>query len=130
MAKSVHDEEKIANLKRINNQLMVDILWEQRASNKIIDEAIIKARRLSDEALDMISKANKKCANMEEWIINECNSASAQVCQEHTHNSRESARLQQKLVTRIDKLHQDQESSIRSYNPSPIRNMIRWETML
>jgi len=51
VAKCHRDQEKVTNLKQINNQLMVDILREKRASNKIIDDIMIDARRLSSEAL-------------------------------------------------------------------------------
>ena len=40
-AKSARDDRKISNLKRANNQLMVDLLQERGASNLIIVEAIV-----------------------------------------------------------------------------------------
>ncbi len=82
-------------------------------SNKIIDEAMVEVRRLSAEALDMMSKANKKYDCVEERVIKERNCASDQLRQERAHHSRESARLKQKLTTMIDKLHRDQESSMK-----------------
>ena len=75
---------------------MVDILRKKRASNKIIDDIMIDARRLSSEALEMMSQANEKSAKAEE----------------HTIYSRESARLRQKLVTTIKKVNQEHESLI------------------
>ncbi len=44
LAKCHCNEEKIAHLKRLNNQLMVDLLQEKQASNKIINNAMIEAR--------------------------------------------------------------------------------------
>ena len=71
MAKCHRDQEKVTNLKQINNQLMVDIPREKRASNKIIDDIMIDAHQLSSEALEMMSQANKKSAKAEERTINE-----------------------------------------------------------
>ena len=48
-AKCHQGQEKIYNLKKINNQLMVDILREKRASNIIIDKAMNDARNLSPQ---------------------------------------------------------------------------------
>ena len=67
-AKCHCNEEKMVNLKRLNNQLMVDLLQEEGASNKIIDESMIEARQLSAKALDMMTRAHKfmqmqKCAS-------------------------------------------------------------------
>jgi hypothetical protein len=59
LAKCHRNEEKIAHLKRLNNQLMVDLLQEKRASNKIINDAMIEVRPLSAEALDMMTTAHK-----------------------------------------------------------------------
>jgi hypothetical protein len=112
VAKCHRDQVKVANLKRINNQLMVDILCEKRASNKIIDDIIIDAHWVSSEALEMMSQANEKSAKAEEHTINERKRASAQLHKERAHNSRESARLWQKLVTTIKKVNREHESSI------------------
>jgi hypothetical protein len=112
VAKCHRDQEKVANLKRINNQLMVDILREKRASNNIINNIMIDARRLSSEALEMMAQANEKYDNAEEPITNERRCTSAQLREERTHHSRESARLRQKLVTTINKVDQEHESSI------------------
>ena len=110
--KSQRDQEKIAQLKLSNNQLMVDILCERQASNKIIDEAMVKAQHLSAEALDMMSKANNMCDEAEAKIIAERNRASARLCEEPAHHSRESVRWGQKQVTHIDKLHREQASLV------------------
>jgi hypothetical protein len=91
---------------------MVDILREKRASNKIIDDIMIDARRLSSEALEMMSQANKKSAKAEECTINERKCASAQLHKKCTHISSESARLRQKLVTTIKKVDREHESPI------------------
>jgi hypothetical protein len=92
---------------------MVDILQEQRVSNKIIDKSMVEVRRLSAKALDMMPKANKRYNCVEERVIKERNHASDQLRQESAHHSSESARLKQKLETTIDKLHREQESSMK-----------------
>ena len=63
LAKCPLNKEKFVNLKRINNQLMVDLPQEKQASNKIIDEPMVEARRLSAKALDMMTMAEKNHAN-------------------------------------------------------------------
>ena len=78
---------------------MVDILREKRKNNKIIDGIMIDVRQLSSEALETMSQANEKSTKAEEHTINERKCASAQLQEERAHNSRESARLRQKLVT-------------------------------
>ena len=110
--KSQRDQDKIAQLKLSNNQLKVDILCERRASNKIIDEAMVEARRLSAEALEMMSKANDMCDEAEAKIIAERNRASARLREERAHHSRESVQCRQKQVAAIDKLHQEQASLV------------------
>jgi ElaB/YqjD/DUF883 family membrane-anchored ribosome-binding protein len=67
--------------------------------NKIIDDIMIDVRRLSSEALEMMSQANENSTKAEERTINERKCASAQLHEERAHNSRESARLRQKIVT-------------------------------
>jgi hypothetical protein len=79
VAKCHRDQEKVSNLKRINNQLMVDILRKKRASNKIIDDIMIDAHWLSSEALEMMSQANEKSAKAEEPTINKRKCAPAQL---------------------------------------------------
>ncbi len=116
-AKSHCDEEKIAKLKVINNQLMVDILQERQASNKIIDKAMVEACCLSAEALHMMSKANEMYYDLKEQIITECNHASARLRGECAHHSRESDWLQQKQAASIKKLHQEQASLINEFQP-------------
>jgi hypothetical protein len=91
---------------------MVDILRKKRASNKIIDDIMIDACWLFSEALEMMSQASEKSAKAEEHTINERKRASAQLHKERANNSRESARLWQKLVTTIKKVNQEHESSI------------------
>ena len=59
--KSHRDHAKIAKLKVLNNLLMVDLHRERRVSNKMIDEAMVEARCLSDEALEMMSNENEMC---------------------------------------------------------------------
>jgi FtsZ-binding cell division protein ZapB len=103
--KSHRDHAKIAKLKVLNNQLMVDLHRERRVSNKMIDEAMVEARRLSDEALEMMSKAN-------EMRITERNRASSRIREERAHHSRQSERLGRKQATSIEKLHQEQGSLV------------------
>jgi hypothetical protein len=92
------DHAKIAKLKVLNNLLMVDLHRERRVSNKMIDEAMVKARPLSDEALEMMAKANEMC-------ITERNRASSRIRKERAHHSRQSERLGRKQATSIEKLH-------------------------
>ena len=98
-AKSVRDDEKISNLNQANNQLMVDLLQERRASNIIIDEAMVEARRLSAEALEMTLQANKIRDRAEDRIVTERNRFSAMLHQERAHHSRKSEKLRQKQAT-------------------------------
>jgi vacuolar-type H+-ATPase subunit H len=58
---------------------MQDILRERRASNKIIDEAMSDARKLSTEALEMMREANLQVIKDDERIISERNRASAKI---------------------------------------------------
>ncbi len=69
--KSEWDQTKISSLKSLNNQLMQDILRECRTSNKIIDEAMSKAYKLSADAWEMMSEANLKMTKADELIISE-----------------------------------------------------------
>ena len=87
--KSVRDNDKITNLKRTNNQLMLDIRRERQASNFIIDDAMVEARWLSADALEMMAKAN-------DTIITEREKTAASLHEERAHHSRESERLRQK----------------------------------
>ena len=98
-AKSVRDDEKISNLNQANNQLMVDLLQERRASNIIIDEAMVEAHRLSAEALEMTLQANKIRDRAEDRIVTERNRFSAMLHQERAHHSRKSEKLRQKQAT-------------------------------
>jgi NhaP-type Na+/H+ and K+/H+ antiporter len=92
---------------------MQDILRERRASNKIIDEAMSDARKLSAEALEMMREANQQMIKADEHIISERIRASAQIREERLFHSRESARLRRKSVATIDKLHREQEASMK-----------------
>ncbi len=91
---------------------MVDLPQEKQASNKIIDEAMVEARRLSAKALDMMTTAQKNHVDAEVCIMNERSHVTTLLCQEHAHSAGESARLREKLVTTINKLYREQESSI------------------
>ena len=53
---------------------------------------MVEARRLSAEALEMMSKANDMCDEAEAKIIAERNRASARLREERAHHSRESVR--------------------------------------
>jgi hypothetical protein len=105
--KSVNDNAKITNLKRTNNQLMLDIRRERQASNFIVDDAMVEARRLSADALEMMAKAN-------DTIITEHEKTAASLHEEPAHHSRESERLQQKQAVSIEKLKHDQALLVQS----------------
>jgi hypothetical protein len=107
------NEKKIADLKTINNQLMQDVLRERRASNKLIEDAMFEARKLSTEALEMMREASLKMADVDHRIISVRNCATAQIREERLFQSRESARLQKKLCDTIDKLHREQDASMK-----------------
>jgi hypothetical protein len=107
------NQENIALLKRLNNQLMVDLLREKRASNTIIGDAMIEAHRLSAKALDMMTMAEKIQADAEVRIMNEQSRATTQLRQERAHSASASSQLRGKLATSIDKLNREQESSLK-----------------
>jgi len=107
------NEKKIAELKNINNQLMQDVLRERRASNKLIDDAMFEARKLSTKALEMMREASLKMAEVDHRIISVRNCATSQIREERLFQSRESARLQKKLCDTIDKLHREQDASMK-----------------
>jgi hypothetical protein len=106
-------QKKIADLKGRNNQLMQDILQERRVSNKIIDEAMSDARKLSTEALEMMREANLQVIKDNERIISERNRASAKIQEERLFQARESDRLKRQFGVTINKLHREQEASIK-----------------
>jgi hypothetical protein len=106
------DQEKITNLKRINNQLMVNILREKKASNIIIDKAMNDASLLSAKALDMMSYANKTYREAQAQVIAERNLANARVREERVHHSRASTWLRQNLEDKLDKHTREQDTSM------------------
>ncbi len=59
-AKCHRGQEKITYFKRINNQLMIDILQEKQVSNRMINKAMSVACKLSGEAVEMINNATVK----------------------------------------------------------------------
>jgi hypothetical protein len=91
---------------------MQDIFQERRASNKIIDEAMSEARKLSADAWEMMSEANLKMTKADQLIISEHNHASTKIQEERLFQSRESARLRQRLGNTIHKHHREQESTM------------------
>jgi len=102
-AKCHRDQEKITNLKRINNQLMVNILREKKASNIIIDKAMNDARLLSAKVMDTMSYAIKTYREAQAQVIAERNLANARVREERVHHhSRVSTRLRQNLEDKLD----------------------------
>jgi hypothetical protein len=105
-------QEKIANLKRINNQLMLDILREKRASNIIIDNAMIDARRLSAKALVMMCDADEKHRDAQAQVIAERNLANARVREERAHHARASTCLRQHLEETLDKHNREQDAAM------------------
>jgi hypothetical protein len=102
-AKSQRGEQKISDLNAHSNQLLQDILRECHASNKIIDEAMSEARKLSREAVEMINEENAKINDADEPIIAECAHASTKISEERVFQSSQSARLHQKLEDSLDK---------------------------
>jgi hypothetical protein len=112
-SKCKHNQERINNLKRFNNQLLVDLLRERRASNLVIDDAMAEARRLSGEALEAMLKARDMQDKADKCVITERNRASTTLALELTHHSRESQRLRRKHATSIAKLHQEQASLVK-----------------
>ena len=58
---------------------MQDILQERCVSNKIIDEAMSEARKLSTKELEMMREANLQMIKVNERIISKRNRASAQI---------------------------------------------------
>ena len=94
---------------------MQDLLQEHRASNKIIDEAMSEARKLSSEALEMMRETNLQMIKVDERIISKHNRMSAKIREERLFQSRESDRLRRKLGDTIQKLHREQEASIKLF---------------
>ena len=92
---------------------MQDILREHCASNKIIDEAMSDARKLSTEALEIMREANLQVIKDDERIISERNRASAKILKERLFQAIESDRLRRKFGDTINKLHREQEASIK-----------------
>jgi hypothetical protein len=90
-----------------------DILRERRASNKIIDEAMSEARKLSREAVEMINEENAKINDADKRIIAERTLASAKICDERVFQSSQSARLRQKLEDSLNKHQREHESSMK-----------------
>ena len=113
----MRDDDKITSLKRDNNQLMLDIRQERQASNLLIDKAMVEARRLSAEALEMMVNANEKIITernqADEMQITERNKAAARLHEERAHHSRESERLRQKQAVSIEKIQQEQASLVK-----------------
>ena len=92
---------------------MQEILRERRASNKIIDEAMSDARKLSIKALEMMREANLQVIKVDERIISEHHHASAKIREERLVQVRESDRLRRKFGDTINKLHREQDASIK-----------------
>ncbi len=113
----MRDDDKITRLKRDNNQLMLDIRWERQASNLLIDKAMVEARWLSADALEMMVNANNmiitECNQADEMQIIERNKAAARLHKEWAHHSRESERLRQKQAVSIEKIQQEQASLVK-----------------
>jgi hypothetical protein len=91
---------------------MQDIFRERRTFNKIIEEAMSEAHKLSADAWEMMSEANLKMTKADELIISERNRVSTKIQEERLFQSRESARLWQRLGNTIHKHRREQESTI------------------
>ncbi len=72
-----------------------------------------KAHKLSTEALETMREANLQVIKVNEGIISERNRTSAQIQEERLFQSRESDRLRRKLGGTTQKLHHEQEASIK-----------------
>jgi hypothetical protein len=92
---------------------MVDILREKRASNIIIDKAMINARYLSAKALVMMGDADKRYREAQAQVIAERNLANARVREERAHHSRASTRLRQNLEEKLEKQNREQDASMK-----------------
>ena len=108
---------------------MVDLLQERQASNLIIVEAMVEARRLSAEALEMTFKANEIRDKAGDQIITERHRAFARLHLEHAHHSRESERLRQKQAMSNEMYHQVQEDVAMLSNKLKEQHVI-WQTRL
>ena len=87
---------------------MQDILQERCTSNKLIDEAMSEARKLSSKALEMMRDANLKTMEGDNQIISKRSKMSPKIQEEQLFHSRESTTLRRKLVNTIDKqLHKE-----------------------
>ena len=71
-----------------------------------------EARKLSANAWEMMSEANLKMTKADELIISERNRVSTKIQEERLFQSRESARLRQRMENTINKHHCEQESTI------------------
>jgi len=92
---------------------MQDVLRERRTSNKLIDEAMSKARKLSSKALEMTRDYYLKMMEVNNQIISTRSRASTEIREERLFQSRESASLRKKLGDTIDKLNREQEASMK-----------------
>ena len=79
----------------------------------VIDDAMVDARRLSGEALEMMQKAKEMQDNIDKRIITERNRASATLSLERAHHSIESQRLRTKHATSIVRLHEEKASLVK-----------------
>jgi hypothetical protein len=71
------------------------------------------ARKISTEALEMMREANLQVIKDDEHIISKRSRASANIQEERLFQARESDRLRRKCGDTIDKLHREQEASIK-----------------
>ncbi len=111
--KSQCDSKRIADLKAHNNQLMQDILRERRCSNKIIDESMSEACKLSREAVEVINAANAKMNETDQRIIAVRAHASAKIREERVFQSSRATRLHQKIQDSLDKHQREHESEMK-----------------
>ena len=103
----------ISNLKSHINELGQELRRERKVSNRIIDDAMIQARLLSREAMEMMEEAKKKCTAAEDNIIAERDRATTRVRGERAIQARQEARHEEKLKTILEKRDQENEAAIK-----------------
>jgi len=92
--------------------LMVDIHQEKRASNRMIDEAMSVAHKLSREAVEMINNATVKINEAKQRLIGaRAHAASAKICEERIFQSNRITTLEQQLKDTLNKHEQEHEAA-------------------
>jgi hypothetical protein len=82
---------------------MQDILCERRCSNKIIDETMSKARKLSREAVEIINTASVKMNEADQQVIAVRAHASTKIREERVFKSTRASTSHKKIQDSLDK---------------------------